>query len=98
MINKTYLHHIRTPEYSNSVSSCHALTSHFPSNKISPYSKLKLPLLSPEIFYAPPQSPKNLESPFNWRQKMGERVRVQIRVPHSLSVKFSAEAPRASDH
>ena len=98
MINKTYLHPIRTPEYSNSESSCHALTSHSPSNKISPYSKLKLPLLSPETFFAPPHSPKNLESHFNWRQKMGERVHVQIRVPHSLLVKLSAEAPRASDH
>ena len=47
MINKTYLHPIRTPEYSNSESSCHALTSYSPSNKIIPYSKLKLPLLSP---------------------------------------------------
>ena len=41
MINKTYLHPIRTSDYSNRLSSCHVLTSHLPSNKTSPYSKLK---------------------------------------------------------
>ena len=60
MINKTYLHPIRTSDYSNSISSCHVLTSYPPSNKISPYSILELPLLSSRIFYPPPHSPKNL--------------------------------------
>ena len=61
MINKTYLNAIRTYDYSNSVSSCHVLTCLAPSNKKSPYSKLKhpsrnifqLPLLSSGIFYSP---------------------------------------------
>ena len=61
MINKTYLNAIRTSDYSNSVSSCHVLTCLAPSNKKSPYSKLKhpsrnifqLPLLSSGIFYSP---------------------------------------------
>ena len=65
MINKTYLYPIRTSDYSNSVSSCHVLTSPPPFNKISPHSKLKypsrnifqLPLLSSGVFYFPtPQS------------------------------------------
>ena len=59
MINKIYLHPIKTSDYSNSVSSCHVLTSHPSSNKISPYSILKLSLLSSRIFYPPPLSPKN---------------------------------------
>ena len=60
MVNKTYLHPIRTSDYSYSVSSCHILTSNPPSNKISTYAKLKLPLLSSGIFYPPSHSPKNL--------------------------------------
>ena len=68
MINKTYLHPIRTSDYSNRLSSCHLLTSHLPSNKTSPYSKLKNPncsivqllLLSSGIFCPPLHSPKNL--------------------------------------
>ena len=60
MINKTYLHPIRTSDYSNSISPCRVLTSHPSSNKISPYSILELPLLSSRIFYPPPRSPKNL--------------------------------------
>ena len=60
MINKTCLHPIITSDYFNSISSCHVLTSHPPSNKISPYSILELPLLSSRIFYPPPHSPKNL--------------------------------------
>ena len=60
MINKTYLHPIRTSHYSKNVSSCHVLTSHSLSNKLSPYLKLKPPLLSSGIFYPPPHSPKNL--------------------------------------
>ena len=59
MINKTYLHPIRTSDYSKKVSSCHVLTFHPPSNKITPYLKLKLLLLSSGIFYSPPHSPKN---------------------------------------
>ena len=43
MINKTYLHPIRTSDYSNSTSSCHLLRSHPPSNKINPYAILELP-------------------------------------------------------
>ena len=58
MTNKTYLH--PTTYYSKSVSSCHVLTSHLPSNKISPYLKLKLSLLSPGIFHPSPHSPKSL--------------------------------------
>ena len=61
MINKTYLNAIRRFDYSNSISSCHALTCLAPSSKKSPYSKLKhpsrdifhLPLLSSGIFYSP---------------------------------------------
>ena len=60
MINKTYLHPIKTSQYSKSVSPCHALTSYPPSNKISPYLELKLPLLNSGIFYALPHSPKDL--------------------------------------
>ena len=60
MINKTYLHPVSTSGNSKSVSSCHVLTSHLPSSKTDPYLKLKLPLLSSEIFYSPPHSPKNL--------------------------------------
>ena len=60
MINKTYLHPIRTSDYFSSVSSCHILTCPAPSNKNSPHSKLKhpsrnifqLPLLSSGIFYS----------------------------------------------
>ena len=43
MINKTYLHPIRTSDYSNSASWCHVLTSHPTSNQISLYSNQKLP-------------------------------------------------------
>ena len=89
-INKTYLHSIRTSDYSNSISSCHVLTSYPPSNKISPYSILELPLLSSRIFYPPPHGPKNLPSPINWRQKIGEKTYVQIILPHSLMVKLSS--------
>ena len=89
-INKTYQHSIRTSDYSSSISSCHVLTSHVPSNKISPYSILELPLLSSRIFYPPPHSPKNLQTPINWRQKIGEKAYVQIRLPHSLMVKLSS--------
>ena len=64
MINKTYLHPIRTSDYFNSV-----LTFHPLSNEISTYSILKLSLLSSIIFYSPPLSPKNLLTPFNWRQR-----------------------------
>ena len=61
MINKTYLHPVRTSNYSNIVSSCHILTCPAPSNKNSPHSKLKhtsrnifqLPFLSSGIFYSP---------------------------------------------
>ena len=60
MINKTYLHPIRTSDYSKSVSSCHVFPCRPPSNKISLYLKLKLPLLSSRIFYPPPHSPKCL--------------------------------------
>ena len=69
MINKTYLHPIRTSDYSNSVSSCHILTCSASSNKNSPHSKLKhpsrnifqLPLLSSGISYSPhTHSLKNL--------------------------------------
>ena len=45
MKNKAYLHPIRTSHYSKNVSSCHVLTSHSSSKKISPYLKLKLPLI-----------------------------------------------------
>ena len=61
MTNKTYLHPIRPSDYSKSVSSCHVLTSRPHSNKISPYLKLKLLVLSPGIFYPPSYSLKNLE-------------------------------------
>ena len=67
LINKTYLHPLRTSDDSNSISSCHVLTSHPSSNKISPCSVLELPLLSSRIFYPPLHSPKNLQTPFNWR-------------------------------
>ena len=60
MINNTYLHPTRTSDYSKSVPSCYVSTSHPPSNKTSPYSILKLPLLSSRIFYPLPLSPKNL--------------------------------------
>ena len=60
MINKTYLHPIRTSDYSNSISSCHVLTSHSHSNKINPYSILELPLLRSRFCYPPTHSPKNL--------------------------------------
>ena len=60
MINKIYLHPIRTSEYSKSVPSCHVSTSHPPSNKISPYLKPKLPLLSFGIFYSLPHRSKKL--------------------------------------
>ena len=60
MINKTYLHPVTTSDYSKSVSSFHVLASHTPSNKISPYLKLKLLVLSSAIFYPLPYSPKNL--------------------------------------
>ena len=60
MTNKTYLHRIRTSDYSNSISSCHVLTSHPPPSKINPYSILELPLLSSRIFYHPPNCAKNL--------------------------------------
>ena len=60
MMNKTYLHPIKTSHYSKSVSPCHALTSYPPSNKISSYLELKLPLLSSGIFYPQTHSPKNL--------------------------------------
>ena len=60
MINKTYLHPIRTSDYSKSVSSCHVLTSRLVSNKIFPYLKLKLSVLSCGVFYPPLHSPKNL--------------------------------------
>ena len=61
MINKTYLHPVRTSNYFNIVSSCHILTCPAPSNKNSPHSKLKhtsrnifqLPFLSSGIFYFP---------------------------------------------
>ena len=61
MINETYLHPVRTSDYSNIVSPCHGLTCSAPSNKNSPHSKLKhtsrnifqLPFLSSEIFYPP---------------------------------------------
>ena len=61
MINKTYLHPVRTSDYSNIVSPCHVLTCPAPSNKNSSHSKLKqtsrnifqLPFLSSEIFYPP---------------------------------------------
>ena len=61
MINKTFLHPVRTSDYSNIVSSCHILTWPAPSNKNSPHSKLKhtsrnifqLPFLSSGIFYSP---------------------------------------------
>ena len=62
MINKTYLHPIRTSDYSKSVSSCHVLTSRPASNKIFPYLKLKLTVLSSGIFYPPLHSPKNVTS------------------------------------
>ena len=57
MINKTYLHPKRTLDHSNSVSSCHVLTSHPTYKKICPYSKLKLPLLSSGIFSSPTSPP-----------------------------------------
>ena len=60
MINKTYLHPIKTSGYSNSISSCHVLISHPPSNNVSPYSIIELSLLGSGIFYPPPCSPKNL--------------------------------------
>ena len=60
MINNTYLHPTRTSDYSKSVPSCYVSTSHPPSNKTSPYSILKLPLLSSRIFYPVPLSHKNL--------------------------------------
>ena len=60
MIDNTYLHPIRTSDYSNSVSSCHVLTSHSPSNNTSPHSKLKLALLSSGIFYPSHRSTKYL--------------------------------------
>ena len=59
MRNKTNLHPIRTSDYCSSISSYYVLTSHPPSNKISPYSILKLALLSSRTFYPPPHSPKN---------------------------------------
>ena len=67
MINKTYLHPLRTSDYSKSVSSCHLLTSHAPSNKISAYLKLKLPLLSSGIFYSPPHSIKIFKGYFRYK-------------------------------
>ena len=51
---------------------------HSPSNKISPNSKLKLPLLGSEIFYPLSNIPKNLETAFNWRQIMEGKDHVQI--------------------
>ena len=61
MINKTYMHPVRTSDYSNIVSSCHILTCPAPSNENSPHSKLKhtgrnifqLTFLSSGIFYSP---------------------------------------------
>ena len=61
MISKTYLHPVRTSDYSDTVSSCHILTCPASSNKNSPHSKLKhtsrnifqLPFLSSGIFYFP---------------------------------------------
>ena len=60
MINKTYMHPIRTSDYSESVSSCYVLTFHPSSSKISLYLKLKVTLVSSRLFYFPPHSPKNL--------------------------------------
>ena len=60
MINKRYLHPMRTSEYSNSISLCHVLISYSPSNNVSPYSIIELSLLGSGIFYPPPYSPKNL--------------------------------------
>ena len=51
MINKTYLHPIRTSNYSNNLPLCHVLTYHLASNKISLYSILSL--LSSRIVYHP---------------------------------------------
>ena len=61
MINKTYLHPVRTCDCSKIVSSCHVLTWPASSNKNSPHSKLKrtsrnifqLPFLSSGISYSP---------------------------------------------
>ena len=60
MINKTYLHPVRTSDYSNSISSCHVFTSHPPSNKISLYSIPEETLLNSRISYLPLPSLKNL--------------------------------------
>ena len=54
MINKTYLHPIRTSAYSSSI------YIDILSPESSPHSILELPLLSYRIFYPPPHSPKNL--------------------------------------
>ena len=66
----TYLHPMRTSDYSNRVSSCHEIwyCPAPPSNKNSPHSKLKLPshktfqlpLPNSVSFYPLPYSSKNL--------------------------------------
>ena len=81
MINKTYLHPIRTSDYSNSVSSYYVLTSHPHCNKISPYSKLKLAILNSGIFYLHTAVLKIVKLPSTGDKKMMEKVYVHIRVP-----------------
>ena len=87
MINKTYLHLIRTSNYSNSASSCHVFTCPRRSNKNSPHSKLKHP--SRNIFQLPHPTVLNIfKLPSTGSKKWIKKVYVQIRVPHSLMVKF----------
>ena len=74
MINKTYLHPIKASDYLNSVSLCHVLTCHPPSNKISPYSMSKLSLLISRIFYPPLHSPKNLNSLQLEKKNLGKKL------------------------
>ena len=73
MINKTYLHPVRTSDYSNSISSCHVLTSHPPSNKISPYSILEVTLLNSRIFYPPLHSPQIFKLPSTGDKEICEK-------------------------
>ena len=83
MINKIYLHPIRASDYPNCVSSCHVLTIHPPSNKISPYSILKN--FSPTL-----QSENSLNSLQLEAKNLRKKAYAQIRVPHSLMVKLSS--------
>ena len=94
MINNTYLHPIRTSDYSKSVPSCHISTSHPPSTNTSPYSILKLPLLSSRFSIPYPSVIKIFKIPSPGDKEIGEKAHVKIRVPYSLMVKLSSSTKR----